>query len=306
MSQKLYAAIDLGATSGRIILGNRETAPFEVCRFTTPMLKTSEGIYWDFPLLFENIVKGLQKLGDYEIISVGCDSWAQDFGLLTEAGALIANPFSYRDKGSAIDSASRLEYIRQKFPDRLEKAETLLHIADLVNFFLCGARRSNYTLAAMSHLELDHPLLAPLADGEIIGYIDHPELKNLQGVPVVSGASHDTASAYAGGNVKENEILLSLGTWLMAAEPWPEDTLPPEGFRILPLLGRKAARYRGGMGLWPFQECVKLWQARGEFPGYARLDADAEKCVLEGAIDPDTPELFSPENMEEAVFCAGG
>ena len=54
--------------------------------------------------------------------------------------------------------------------------------------------------------------------------------------------------------------------------------------------------------MWPFQQCVKLWKSSGRFSGYADLDKAAAASDIEGMILPDTPELFSPENMEQAIF----
>ena len=308
MSEKIHIAVDLGATSGRIMLGGKNFPLVEVYRFETPMLHLPSGIHWDFESIFSHILTGLKQIDTkkYTVVSLSCDSWAQDFGLLDSAGNLTAPPFSYRDKGAAVSSIARLKYIEDKFPERLEKAETLLHIADLVHYRLCGSRRSNHTLKAISGLPEDHPLPAPEADCEIIGRIHHPALPNLSGLPVISGAGHDTAAAYAGSGIKDGEILLSLGTWLMAAEPWDNAGELPENFKRLPLIRKKFARTSGGMGLWPFQECVKLWKQRGCFPGYAILDQEAENSGITDWIDPDTPELFAPENMEEAIFSLAG
>lgn len=272
------------------------------------MLRLKTGVFWDFSALMNSIVEGLSRLSaeDGPFISLSCDSWAQDFGLVDASGGLTAPPFSYHDKGAAVSSLARLEYIERNFPERLEKAKYLLHIADLVHFRLCGQARGNRTLTGISGLPADHPLLAPAADCEIIGRIGCPELPNLAGLPVISGAGHDTAAAYAGSGVREGEILFSLGTWLMAAEPWPEERESSVDFRRLPLVRGAFARTAGSMGLWPFQECVKIWKKRGCFPGYAALDDAAEKSGVTDAVDPAAPELFSPENMENAIFAMTG
>ncbi|MCI5779677.1 MAG: FGGY-family carbohydrate kinase [Lentisphaeria bacterium] len=302
------AAIDLGATSGRVILGNRGGAMREIHRFPTPMKRTEEGIFWDFAALSAGVLAGLAEL-DAErdgVAAVSCDSWAQDFGLLNARGELIHDPFSYRDEHSAIFTRDRLEYIRRRFPEILAPAVRMLHIADLIHHLLCGEMRSNYTLTAVSKLPTDFELFAPEADGEIIGRINHPALPALAGVPVVSGVGHDTAATFVGGEVRPGELLISLGTWFMAAEPWDADRPIPAGFGPLPLPGKQLARTVGGMGMWPFQQCVKQWKARGEFPGYPALDAAAAVSAVPGEIDPDDSTLFSPDDMEEAVFRLAG
>ncbi len=300
----VYAAIDLGATSGRVMLGDGSGNLREIHRFPTPMLHTEKGIFWDFEQLSAGVIEGLSKLDAAadNIVSVSCDSWAQDFGFLDESGKLVHDPFSYRDKNSEIHTKARLEYIEQKFPELRKKAHCMLHISDLIHHCLCGAARSNYTLTAFSKLPCDYELFGRMADSEVIGTINHPALPKLAGVPVVSGAGHDTAAAYVGGNVQNDELLISLGTWFMMAEPWDKNDPVPENFGLLPLPGHKSARTAGGMGMWPFQQCVKLWKERGDFPGYPALDAAAANSAVTGSINPDEPSLFSPENMEDAIF----
>ncbi|MBR7131877.1 MAG: hypothetical protein IKC82_07840 [Lentisphaeria bacterium] len=303
MKKSFFAAIDLGATSGRIMLDKGDGKVNEIYRFPTPMVRNDAGIFWDFEALFAGIISGLKLLENVSgnIASISCDSWAQDFGMLDENGSPVAMPFSYRDGKCKVSSAARLEYIAEFFPEYLKKTVQILHIADLIHFYLCKSARSNYSLAAISGLDITHKLLAPIADCEIIGTVNHPALSFLHGVPVISGAGHDTAAAFVCGDPQDNEIMTSVGTWQMTAERWDDTAEIPEDFRRLPLPHRKCARTRGGMGLWVFQQCVKLWKERGIFPGYAVLDAEAQKCTLPGFIDPDTPELFSPENMEEAI-----
>ncbi len=309
MDKHFFAAIDLGATSGRIMLDKGDGILQEIYRFPTPMIRRDGGVFWDFEELFLGITKGLKHLAgqtDRLPASISCDSWAQDFGMLDETGKLICTPFSYRDGKCKVSTAARIDYIAENFPEYLRRCANILHIADLVHFFLCGKARSNYSLAAISGLDTGHKLFAPVADCEIIGEINHPDLKELHGVPVISGAGHDTAAAFVCADPGENEVATSIGTWQMTAEYRDPDIPVPENFRLLPLPRKKCARTRGGMGLWPFQQCVKLWKEKNIFPGYAVLDEAAEKCGIDGFIDPDTPELFSPENMEDAIFSITG
>lgn len=300
-----YVAIDLGATSGRIMLYSEGTGLKEMHRFPTPMLRTADGVFWDFPTLRDSVIEGLKKLSAERdgIVSISCDSWAQDFGMLDAEGNLLKNPYSYRDTSCEIHTKPRLEFIGKKFPELVRKAKNILHIADLIHHALCGAVRSNYSLVAISHLEETHPLFGKIADCEVIGEVNHPELKGLWGVPVVSGAGHDTAAAYCGGAPGPNDALISLGTWYMAAAPWAKSIEEiPEGFGPLPLPGRVLARTYGGMGMWPVQQCARIWREKGIFPGYKRLDADSEASPMQGMVDPEDKSLFSPDDMEKAVL----
>ena len=301
-------AIDLGATSGRIIIGNASGELQETFRFPTPLLRKENGIFWDFPALMSSVIEGLAALpaSAGPFISISCDSWAQDFGLIDIRGKLLALPYSYRDTSSDLHSGPRLSFIRKSNPELYDKAVHLLHIADLVHFNLCGEARTNYTLAAISRLPLNHPLLAPIADAEVIGTVNHPKLPNLNGVPVVSGAGHDTAAAYVSGSPKQGEAFISLGTWYMAAAPWQDGVPIPEGFGPLPLPMKKLARTCGGMGMWPFEQCLKIWKERGEFTGYETLTNDAIAAKADGSISPQAKELYAPENMEEAIFALLG
>lgn len=303
-----FAAIDLGATSGRIMLDCGDGCLQEIYRFQTPMLYRDNGIFWDFEKIFQETVTGLQKLEPYSkrLFSVSCDSWAQDFGMLDDAGDLLCPPFSYRDGKCEVSSLARVEYIENNFPEIWKKCRNILHIADLIHFKLTGKMRGNHSLQAISGLPPDFPRFAPQADCEEIGKIACRGLEFLSDVKVISGAGHDTAAAYIGGAPARGEILISLGTWMLtAAETDFPERLSGKHF-VLPLPGKRTAYASGGMGLWPFQQCVKLWKARGEFPGYRELDDAAAKITADGAIDPDEKVLFSPENMEEAVFALAG
>ncbi len=270
------------------------------------MLRLKQGVFWDFPKLMESIIEGLSQLTaeDGPFVSLSCDSWAQDFGLLDADGALLDNPYSYRDTSCGdIHSDARLAFIQENRPELFNRAAHLLHIADLVHYNLCGEIRPNYSLVGISRLPLNHSLLAPLADCEVIGRIKHERLPNLKGVPVISGAGHDTAASYVSGSSGSGEAFISLGTWYMAAAPWTAGSKElPEGFGPLPLPYHKLARTCGGMGMWPFQQCVRLWKARGEFSGYDALTSAAEAVAASGELSPQAQELFSPDNMEEAIW----
>lgn len=110
MSQ-LFGAIDLGASSGRVIAAEVSADDIvltELHRFPNDVKQVGNKLFWDFNTLFENIETGLAALGKFAaskklpLISVGVDSWAVDYGLIDADGNLLAQPRCYRDPRNAI------------------------------------------------------------------------------------------------------------------------------------------------------------------------------------------------------------
>ncbi len=182
MAQKKMLAIDLGASSGRGIIGGFDGKKFtldEIHRFSNDPVTTPTGFYWDtLRLLFEiktAILKGTQDGG---VDTIGIDTWGVDYGYLDKTGALISNPFHYRDTRTAgID-----EYIFKNFaswdeiydttgiqsmnfntlyqlmadkrdrPWLLEQADKMLNTPDLLGYFLTGEKLSEYTIVSTGAL----------------------------------------------------------------------------------------------------------------------------------------------------------
>ncbi len=176
-----YLALDLGAGSGRAILGtikDRKLQLKEILRFENESVQLNNTIYWNFLSLFSSIKKSIalaQK--DYDIKGIAVDTWGVDFGLIDKSGKLIANPVSYRDARSEGTSKEVLKliskeelyrisgiqlmeintlfqlYALQKENDSVfEITNKLLFIPDLVNYFLTGKMANEYTIASTSQL----------------------------------------------------------------------------------------------------------------------------------------------------------
>lgn len=177
-----YIAVDLGASSGRVILGrvrNGEITLEETHRFENGPIEQGGCIRWDFAKLFSEIQAGLSKAvklaGKIESISV--DSWGVDFGLIDAQGRLFENPYHYRDKRTdgmmdevfsvvprrrvyevtgiqfmQFNSIYQLEALKRQQPDSLKKTDKIIFMADLVLYHLCGEIFSEYTLASTSQL----------------------------------------------------------------------------------------------------------------------------------------------------------
>ena len=96
------AAVDLGASSGRVMLGDVGEGHLELTelnRFPNGPVCVAESLYWDILHLYRGVLHGLRAAGREagHLDGVGIDSWAVDYGLLDSTGALLGNPFHYRD-----------------------------------------------------------------------------------------------------------------------------------------------------------------------------------------------------------------
>lgn len=97
-----FAAVDLGATSGRVILGRLADGRFELTethRFANGPTRGVDGLHWDADALFANILTGLRAALEQEpaLAGIGIDTWGVDYGRLDARGVLIEQPFCYRD-----------------------------------------------------------------------------------------------------------------------------------------------------------------------------------------------------------------
>lgn len=145
-----FAAVDLGATSGRVIVGRVGTGLLtttEVHRFPNTPLRTADGLHWDVAALLEQVVKGLGKCGP--VHSVGVDAWAVDYGLLDAEGALLEPPYHYRDSRTA----GVAEKVRDTFgARRLYRANGLQHLPFNTIFQLAAAGGTDHLAAARTLL----------------------------------------------------------------------------------------------------------------------------------------------------------
>ena len=173
----LHAAADLGATSGRVVLGRvgpRSLQVEEVHRFPNGPVDLGGSLHWDVVGLFREVLAGLEKLPK-GVTTLGVDSWAIDYGLLDRDGALLGIPYSYRDgrtapvldKVHATISQAELYALHglQLLPfttlyqlasaqgsAALEAAACLLLVPDLLGYWLTGAVGAEVTNASTTGL----------------------------------------------------------------------------------------------------------------------------------------------------------
>lgn len=177
---ELFAAVDLGASSGRVAVGRIDSgkiATQEVHRFKHEAKTLADGSFrWEWDHIVSEVLAGLNKACELgEIKSIGIDSWAVDYGLLDDRGNLIETPYAYRDKRTdglmdQLKSELGLEYIYSrtgiqfiffntayqlnsaKETPELKKAKEFLLLPDLLNYILCGAKSAEVTNASTTQL----------------------------------------------------------------------------------------------------------------------------------------------------------
>jgi rhamnulokinase len=255
---KFCAAIDLGASSGRIAVGSLDSGSLviqEVHRFKHEAKVTEGGgLHWEWSKIVDEVKTGLlkaQELG--EIISVGIDTWAVDYGLLDIQGNLIEEPYCYRDSRTdglmqSISDSLGAEWIYQKTgiqfmffntayqlhaarnTPAMKSATTFLMLPDLLNYVLSGVQSNDITNASSTQLlnahsqEWDWELIDKLEiPRSIFPALHKPGVKlgkikghgKLDGISVVAVGSHDTASAVAGVPLRstKDSAYISSGTW---------------------------------------------------------------------------------------------
>jgi len=175
-----HLAIDLGASSGRMVLGvvaDRELRVEEVARFWNGPVIIGAMLHWDALALYRSILDGLRKAGRHvgRLDSVGIDSWGVDFGLLDRDGRLLGNPVHYRDRRTdgvieavlkqipAADLYRRTGIQLQPFNTlyqliaaagtaQLEAATILLLMPDLFGYWLTGKVGAEVTNASTTQL----------------------------------------------------------------------------------------------------------------------------------------------------------
>lgn len=183
MSTLKMLAIDLGASSGRGIVGKFDGKKIELeetHRFSNDPVNLNGGLYWDTLALFQNIKQAIRNCAlseNKDIKSISIDTWGVDFGFLSKDGSLLENPYCYRDLRTTegvmeevfdiipkkdlysitgtqflnFNSIYQL-YTFLKKPYILDNAKDMLFIPDLLKYFLTGVKQTEYSIASTSQL----------------------------------------------------------------------------------------------------------------------------------------------------------
>lgn len=177
-----YLAVDIGASSGRHMLGYLEDGKMileEVYRFENGMTEKDGKKLWDLERLFSEILEGMKRCKELGRIpvSMSVDTWGVDYVLLDEQDKVLGDTYGYRDSRTAgmdeevyrliperelyyrtgiqkqmFNTIYQLMAVKTYTPELLEKAQTLLMLPDYFQFLLTGEKRSEYTDATSTQL----------------------------------------------------------------------------------------------------------------------------------------------------------
>ena len=347
-----FLAVDLGAESGRVMLGalDREALSLsEICRFPNDPIRQQGTLRWNIDALWCEIRRGLEQASGSRVRSVGVDTWGCDYALLDEHGSLVETPYHYRDARTngipeavwqrvsfdRIYSITGIQYLVfntlyqlyaacESTPEVIAKARSFGTIPDVLNYWLTGELRAEFTMATttqfvdartrgwakalLEELAIPTRLLPEIIEpGAVLGTVKRDVCPSLEGIPVVLPATHDTGSAVASVFAGGKTAFISSGTWsLLGTELRAPITTPQardlnfsnEGgvcgtTRLLKNIG----------GLWLLQACRRSWAKTGQELAYDKLlyAASLERRQFASLFDPDHPGFFQPPDMVEAI-----
>lgn len=349
MAEKRMLAADYGASGGRVMMGTYDGQKLrigEIHRFANePVLLQGRGkrtMYWDFLRLFHELKTGILKSRAYgRAESIGVDTWGVDYGLLDKDGMLLANPIHYRDDRTAgmlekafsgigrerfyeitgnqfmeINTAFQLMADQEQREEVLRQTEQMLLMPDLFNYYLSGARLSEYTIASTTQmldavkkdwseevlrkLGIPEKILAPvLMPGNKVGTLLPGLREELACGPmdITAVAGHDTQSALAAVPARGEEfIFLSCGTWSLLGTESDQPVIGKNSYDHNITneggCGGKTSFLKNIIGLWLVQESRRQWMREGCEYSFGHLESMAmdERPFL-SFVDPDAPDF---------------
>lgn len=346
-----YLAVDIGASSGRHILGSLENGKIqleEIYRFPNGMNRKDGSLCWDVEALFREIKEGLKRCKEIGKIPsfMGIDTWAVDYVLLDENDHILGKTYGYRDERTSgmdekvyekialedlyartgiqkqiFNTIYQLMSVKEKEPELLKKAKSMLMIPDYFNFLLTGQKHTEYTNASTTQLvspltkDWDYELIDLLGyPREIFGSISKPgtlvggftqDIQQEVGFDcqVVLPATHDTGSAVlAIPTAQEDALYISSGTWsLMGTELLKADCSDESRMRNLTNEGGYDYRFRylkNIMGLWMIQSIKKEFT---EDYSFAYICDQAQKQSIPSLVDCNDDLFLAPASMIDAV-----
>ena len=358
MNRKILS-IDIDTSCGRAILGTYNEGLLitqEIYRFQNEPVSLNGTLYWDFLRLLFEIKNSIRKANTYGTIdSIGIDTWGYDFGLLDQQGNLLENPVHYLDKRTKgmIEESSKildshqfykligkqseemntifqLLSIQRDRPSLLQQADSLLLIPDLINYYLTGVKKSEYSIASTTQLMnpftklWDYNLLSKFTlpnhifqelihTGTILSPLSEVLCKELKVPPslVIAVAGHNTQCALTSTPSIEDDFIYLIsstnsfiGTEL--SDPLIQKKAELYNFTNESGYESKMSLYKNVGGFWLIQECRNQWILEGRDYDYTYLE-EISKTVkpFHSFIDPDNSLFSISGNIPQKIkdFC---
>ena len=333
---KRYLAIDIGASSGRHVVGyvqDDRLVTDEVYRFAFGVKKAGGHLIWDVYKLLSEVRKGIdaaiEKYG--RLTSFAIDTWGVDY-VLMRGNAEIPPCFSYRDHRAEksvplvhktmpfteLYSRTGIQFqpfntIYQLYSDklrgRLNEATDFLMMPEYLSYKLCGVKAHEYTNATTTGLVNAY---TRTYDDEILSALDFPKklfgnivepgtaIGEYRGVKCVLCASHDTASAVEGIPAEDDQPFISSGTWSLFGIKSASPVINPVGERA-------NWTNEGGAGYIRFLKNIPgMWlinSLRSELcpeKPFEEIADEARESRFEETVDVGSPVFLSPSSMKSA------
>lgn len=334
-NKKLHLAIDIGASSGRHILGYLDNGMIktqEIYRFPNSVIEKDGHLIWNLEKLWSDVKKGIDfAIENYGISSLAIDTWGVDYVLLSGDKEILPC-YAYRDHRteefinkvhSAIPFSKLYERtgiqfqsfnsIYQLYTDyawgRLDNATDFLMIPEYLSYKLTGNKVKEYTNATTTGMvnrdsgEFDNYIVSNLSlPSTLFPKLNKPGTKvgEYRGVDVLLAATHDTASAVYGIEMEGNQPYISSGTWSLLGLKVPS-----------PITDKRSMEgnwsNEGGVGYTRYQKNIMgMWlinRLKEELcPDYSfsKIVEIAKESDFMETVDASSPVFLSPVSMKEA------
>lgn len=338
------AAVDLGATSGRVAIVDLETLTTRIVKrfLNAPIVGGGGHLRWDWPRILAEVESGLELArAQGPLASIGVDTWGVDYGLGDARGDLVALPHSYWDRRTdhwrAVVERVGVEYIYRTTGiqmmklntlcqlavhdrEELARAKKLLMLPELLLCHLTGTCIGERTSAGTTQLVdirtgewsedlavaigIDPSILPPIL-------VAGRPVGFWRGIPVTLVAGHDTASAVAAlPDPAPGAVFVSLGTWALVGteRPHPDTSEAARlaNFSNEPCAFQGVRFLKNVVGLAPLERCRDQWgmKSAGDLQGL--LEAAAAVPAGGPIVDLADPILSDGAKLEAAVRKAGG
>ena len=338
-----YIAVDIGASGGKVLAAEKRSDGFidikKIKSFKNTPVYRSGFLTWDIERIFSSILDALKEAGEADYVLV--DTFGVDFVLLDNADSLVLPAVSYRDERTKsvkdtldakmlyertgiqkqrFNTVYQLMSIKEENPEALEKADTLLFIADYINFLLTGKKMCEYTFASTSNMinletrtwddeviksaGLPRSIFLPLSEpGTVVGPVSDEVAKEIGYKPTVMlSPSHDTASAVYASLASSDCAFVSSGTWSLVGalldHPVTDERSFEENLTNEASPDNKIRLIKNVMGTWLLQ---KLKSEYPEGTSYDEIMRNAMDAEDKGRIDVSSDRLLNPKTISEEI-----